>query len=285
MASLGLPTDVIATADGTRKLFNTWSYEDVEIKDISLQDYIQIRHHVYLPHTAGRFAQKRFRKAQVCNVLCITSDTRDQLWRGHNARSGVVRKNEWCPVVERLTNSLMMKGRNNGKKLMAVRIVKHAFEIIHLLTDQNPIQVLVDAIINTGPREDSTRIGSAGTVRRQAVDVSPLRRVNQAIALLTIGTRESAFRNNKTIAECLADELINAAKGSSNSYAIKKKDELERVAKSIHFRYCLWVCSALALVCDFNIPLVFYRQSLEIFSLVAGYTRSRSICRNFILWH
>jgi len=201
MASHGLPTDVIAAADNSRKLFNTWSYEDVEIKDISLTDYIQIRHHVYLPHTAGRFAQKRFRKAQ-------------------------------CPVVERLTNSLMMKGRNNGKKLMAVRIVKHAFEIIHLLTDQNPIQVLVDAIINTGPREDSTRIGSAGTVRRQAVDVSPLRRVNQAIALLTIGTREAAFRNNKTIAECLADELINAAKGSSNSYAIKKKDELERVAKS-----------------------------------------------------
>ena len=32
--------------------------------------------------------------------------------------------------------------------------------------------------------------------------------------------------------ECLADELINAAKGSSNSYAIKKKDELERIARS-----------------------------------------------------
>ncbi|KAG9078718.1 ribosomal protein S5 [Ceratobasidium sp. UAMH 11750] len=136
------------------------------------------------------------------------------------------------PIVERLVDSLMMKGRNNGKKLMAVRIVAHAFEIIHLLTDQNPIQVLVDAVVNTGPREDSTRIGSQGTVRRQAVDVSPLRRVNQAIALLTIGTRESAFRNVKSIAECLADELINAAKGSSNSYAIKKKDELERVAKS-----------------------------------------------------
>ncbi|KAJ2467169.1 ribosomal protein S5, partial [Coemansia sp. RSA 2337] len=65
-----------------------------------------------------------------------------------------------------------------------------------------------------------------------AVDVSPLRRVNQAIALLTIGTRQAAFRNVKTIAECLADELINAGKGSPNSYAIKKKDELERVAKS-----------------------------------------------------
>ena len=49
--------------------------------------------------------------------------------------------------------------------------------------------MLVDAIVNTGPREDSTRIGSQGTVRRQAVDVSPLRRVNQAVALLTVGVR------------------------------------------------------------------------------------------------
>ncbi|KIH66232.1 ribosomal protein S7p/S5e, partial [Ancylostoma duodenale] len=84
-----------------------------------------------------------------------------------------------CPVVERLCNSMMMHGRNNGKKLMTVRIVKHAFEIIHLLSGENPVQVLVNAIINGGPREDSTRIGRAGTVRRQAVDVSPLRRVNQ----------------------------------------------------------------------------------------------------------
>ena len=113
------------------------------------------------------------------------------------------------------------------KKLMAVRMVKHTFDIIHLLTDQNPIQIVVDAVINSGPREDATRIGSAGVVRRQAVDVSPLRRVNQAIWLITTGAREAAFRNIKTLPECLADELINAAKGSSNSYAIKKKVELE----------------------------------------------------------
>ncbi|KAK8651293.1 hypothetical protein V6N13_140900 [Hibiscus sabdariffa] len=195
------------------KLFNRWSFEDVQVSpsfafasvtDISLSDYIGVqasKHATYVPHTAGRYSVKRFRKAQ-------------------------------CPIVERLTNSLMMHGRNNGKKLMATRIVKHAMEIIYLLTDQNPIQVIVDAIINSGPREDATRIGSAGVVRRQAVDISPLRRVNQAIYLLTTGARESAFRNIKTIAECLADELINAAKGSSNSYAIKKKDEIERVAKA-----------------------------------------------------
>ncbi|KAJ2060895.1 ribosomal protein S5 [Coemansia aciculifera] len=200
MNSSVLPAEARSETAGIR-LFNKWSFEDVEIKDISLTDYVQVRNPVYLPHTAGRYAARKFRKAQ-------------------------------CPIVERLTNSLMMHGRNNGKKLMAIRIVQHAFEIINLLTDQNPIQILVDAIINTGPREDATRLGSGGTVRRQAVDVSPLRRVNQAIALLTIGTRQAAFRNVKTIAECLADELINAGKGSPNSYAIKKKDELERVAKS-----------------------------------------------------
>jgi len=185
------------------KLFGKWSAEDINVTDISLTDYIAVKekHAKYLPHSAGRYQAKRFRKAL-------------------------------CPIVERLTDSLMMHGRNNGKKLMAMRIVKHSFEIIHLLTGENPLQVLVNAIINSGPREDSTRIGRAGTVRRQAVDVSPLRRVNQAIWLLCTGAREASFRNIKTIAECLADELINAAKGSSNSYAIKKKDELERVAKS-----------------------------------------------------
>lgn len=195
----------------------------LQVSDISLSDYVGVvaaKHATYVPHTSGRYSVKRFRKAQ-------------------------------CPIVERLTNSLMMHGRNNGKKLMAVRIIKHAMEIIHLLTDLNPIQVIVDAVVNrytneneaiylvqiviflqflalysvftfeyfcdiSGPREDATRIGSAGVVRRQAVDISPLRRVNQAIYLLTTGARESAFRNIKTIAECLADELINAAKGSSN---------------------------------------------------------------------
>jgi len=57
-------------------------------------------------------------------------------------------------------------------------------------------------------------------IRRQAVDISPLRRVNSAIYLISTGAREASFRNIKTIAECLADELINAAKGSSNRYKL-----------------------------------------------------------------
>ncbi|CAK4068269.1 unnamed protein product [Aphanomyces euteiches] len=185
------------------KLFNKWTYDDIKVNDVALIDYVAVtgKAATFLPHTAQRYQKKRFRKAL-------------------------------CPIVERLGNSLMRHGRNSGKKLMATRILRHTLEIIHLLTDQNPLQVLVDAVINAGPREDSTRVGSAGVVRRQGVDVSPFRRVNQALYLLSTGAREAAFRNVKTIAECLADELINAAKGSSNSYAIKKKDEVERVAKA-----------------------------------------------------
>ncbi|KAF2077505.1 hypothetical protein CYY_001204 [Polysphondylium violaceum] len=182
-------------------LFGKWSYEGVLCPDISLQDYICIKKNVFLPHSAGRYNKIRFRKSQ-------------------------------CPIVERLANSMMMFGRNAGKKVMAVRIIEQAFEIIHLLTDKNPLQVLVEAVMNSGPREDSTRIGSAGTVRRQSVDVSPMRRVNHAVYLLTQGCRAAAFRNIRTVAECLADELINASKNSPNSYSIKQKDALERTAKS-----------------------------------------------------
>ena len=129
------------------KLFGKWTYDDVEVNDISLEDYIAVKgkHSVYLPHTAGRYQKKRFRKAL-------------------------------CPITERLACALMRKGRNNGKKLKAVRVVQSTLDIVHLLTDQNPMQVLVQAIIQAGPREDSTRVGSAGVVRRQAVDMSPFRR-------------------------------------------------------------------------------------------------------------
>jgi len=94
---------------GTRNIWNAWTqHREQKSKNQRLtyclllcSDYINIRTPVYLSHSAGKYAVKRFRKAQ-------------------------------CPVIERLTNALMMNGRNNGKKLMAVRIVAHAFEIVRL---------------------------------------------------------------------------------------------------------------------------------------------------------
>ena len=81
----------------------------------------------------------------------------------------------------------MFHGRNTGKKLNAMKIVEQAFDIINLMTDKNPLQVLVEAVSNAGPREDSTRIGTSGVVRRQAVDVSPFRRVSFALTLIPQG--------------------------------------------------------------------------------------------------
>jgi small subunit ribosomal protein S5e len=187
------------------KLFGKWAYSDIEYDklDQALRDYLSIRpdQFVAVPHTAGRYQNKRFHKVN-------------------------------CPLVERLVNYLMMHGRNTGKKLMAIRIVKQAFELINLSTGENPLLVLVNAVQNCGAREDSMRIGVGGAVRRQACDVSPLRRVNQGLALLTEGVRKAAFRSSRTIAECLADELTNAGKGAAESYGVKKRDELERIAKS-----------------------------------------------------
>ena len=187
------------------KCFGVWSYEGIICSETSLADYInvkKVKQQVFCPYTAGRYQQRRFKKVQ-------------------------------CPLVERLVNTVMVAGhRSNGKKQLALQTVKQTFELIHLLTGKNPIQVLVEATANAGAREDSTRIGSGGVVRRQAVDVSPLRRVNQSLYLMHKGAKDSAFRSLKSISETLADEIINASKASAqSSYAIRKKDEIERVAK------------------------------------------------------
>merc|ERR1719198_2229780 len=115
---------------------------------------------------------------------------------------------------------------------MAIRHVQQALDIIHLSSGKNPLQVLINAICNSGPREDSCRVGSAGVVRLQAVDVSPMRRVNQAIYLMVKGTRNASFRNIKTFPECLAEEIIATATKQTTSSSIKKKQEIERAAVS-----------------------------------------------------
>ena len=160
------------------KLFGLYD-KNVESKcDLSLTELISYKTaktNVYVPHTAGRYQVKRFRKTQ-------------------------------CPIVERLTNTLMRHGRNNGKKNMAIQIVKQALDIIQLVTNKNPISIILEAVSNAGPRT-----GSGGVVKKTAVDVSPLRRINMGLYLIATGAREAAFRNIRNIAECLADELFACA--------------------------------------------------------------------------
>jgi len=105
-------------------------------------------------------------------------------------------------------------------------------DIINLITNRNPVALLLEAVSNAGPREDSARAGSGGVVKKTAVDVSPLRRINLALYLISIGAREAAFRSVRSVGECLADEIIACAAGTNSSYAIRKKEEMERSAKA-----------------------------------------------------
>ena len=66
----------------------------------------------------------------------------------------------------------------------------------------------------------------------KAVDVSPQRRLDIAMRNISLGARTASYKNTKSIEACLADELIKASKNDPSSFAIAKKNDLERVAKS-----------------------------------------------------
>ena len=107
-------------------------------------------------------------------------------------------------------------------------------EIINQRSKQNPLQVLVKAVENTAPREETTRIKYGGIGYQVAVDIAPQRRVDLAIGFLTKGALQSAFKRKRSLEECLADELLLAAEHDTRSFAIGKKEEKERIARSAH---------------------------------------------------
>ncbi|MEK6821020.1 MAG: 30S ribosomal protein S7, partial [archaeon] len=117
-----------------------------------------------------------------------------------------------------------------GKKIQAMRIVQTAFYIIHAQTKENPVQVLISAIENTAPREDITRLKKGGVAYSQAVDVSPLKRVDESLKNLALSGFYGSFNNNTSAAEALAKELIQASKEDNNSMSVKRRNEVERVA-------------------------------------------------------
>src|SRR6266702_3671624 len=111
-------------------------------------------------------------------------------------------------------------------------VVRTAFEIIAQKTQKNPVQILVDALEKAAPREEITRLRFGGISVPRAVDVAPSRRLDLALRSITTGAVSATFKNRKPVEECLADEILMAAKGDMQSSAIAKKEELERVASS-----------------------------------------------------
>jgi len=182
------------------KIFGLWDCKDIEIKDVGLVRYINLTEKL-VPHSAGRHEHKRFHKSYV-------------------------------HIIERLANKLMSPGKNTGKKIMALNVVKSALQLIELKTGNNPIQVFVDAIVNCAPREETTRISYGGIVYHTAVDSAPQRRIDVALRLLAQSVRKSAFNNVRSFDEILAEQLILASTNNPNSNAIKRKQDIERVALS-----------------------------------------------------
>jgi len=146
-------------------------------------------------------------------------------------------------IVERLMNKLavaghrgkkhkVILGRSTGKYSKNMKIVLEAFKIVENKTKQNPVQVFVKAVENAAPRDETTVIEYGGARYPQAVDVSPLRRVNMALRHIVHGASEKAFNKKKNITQSLAEEIILASENNGESFSVRKKVEAEKQADS-----------------------------------------------------
>ncbi|MBE6515052.1 MAG: 30S ribosomal protein S7 [Thermoplasmata archaeon] len=181
-------------------MFGKYDTTEVIVNDGGLAKYIDLTP-TNVPHSGGKHANRWFGKSKLS-------------------------------IVERLINNIMRTEKYTGKKMKAYKAVADAFAIVEAKTKKNPIQVLVDGLENAAPREEVTRLQFGGISVPKAVDISPQRRLDIALRNLSTGVVQASMKNKKAIHECLADEIMLAAKGDMTSYSVAKKEEIERVAQS-----------------------------------------------------
>ena len=154
-------------------------------------------------------------------------------------RKGNVPKREVLPdpvygsvVVAKLINSIML----DGKKGVAQSIVYEAFDRIQNATGREPLEVFEEAMNNIMPKLEvkARRIGGANY--QVPIEVRPERRQTLALRWLTRYTRA---RGEKTMAERLAKELMDASNNTGAS--VKKKEDTHKMAEAnkafAHFRW------------------------------------------------
>ena len=182
-------------------LFGKWDLTEVVIDDTTLEKYINLDA-FQIPHTGGRHSKKRFGRRDLT-------------------------------VIERFINNLMRSEKYTGKKAQAYNVMKNAFDIINSKKKTNPAQIMVQALENSAPRAAVVSLRYGGIRVYSGVDVSPTRRVDTAIRNLCIGALESS-QKQRSIEKSLSRELILASEGNPDSYAVGKKEELERQAEAAH---------------------------------------------------
>ncbi|MDN5358092.1 MAG: 30S ribosomal protein S7 [Candidatus Methanomethylophilaceae archaeon] len=181
-------------------MFGKYDTTDVVVGDGGLAKYIDLTP-TNIPHSGGKHANRWFGKSKLS-------------------------------IVERLINDIMRTEKYTGKKMKAYKTVSQAFDIVAAKTKQNPIQILVIGLENAAPREEITRLQFGGISVPKAVDISPQRRLDIALRNLSTGVVQSSSKSKKSISECLADEMLLASRGDMQSFAVAKKEEIERVAQA-----------------------------------------------------
>ena len=177
-------------------LFSEWSVDDIEYNDPSTERYVTV---TPIAHTMGRHAAKQFQKSEIS-------------------------------IVERLINRLMQTDENTGDKQKTMRITREAFEVVHERTGENPVQVLVRAVENSAPREETVRLKYGGISVPKAVDIAPQRRVDLALMFIAQGVYNDSFKSPVDAEDALARQLMGAANNDVGTYAVNQKEEKERVA-------------------------------------------------------
>ncbi len=154
-------------------------------------------------------------------------------------RKGPAQRREMTPdpvyrslLVTQLVNKIML----HGKKSIAENIVYDAMKIVETKTGAEPLSTVKRAIDNVKPPLEvrSRRVG--GATYQVPVEVRPRRASTLAIRWVVDYSRN---RREKTMAECLANELLDAANGLGA--AMKKRDDMQKLAESnkafAHYRW------------------------------------------------
>ncbi len=192
------------------KIFDLFTVEEVKIEDPGLKRYINLDVRLILK-SRGR-KRKRFEKTKmnvierIINMLCVP---------GHRGKKHII-----------------MTFRATGKYSKKAKVVIDALKMLQEKTNVNPIQVLIKAIENASPHDEITVIEYGGARYPQAVDCSPMRRVDLALRNMVHGAYDKAFGKNKSITEALANEILAAYNNSSDSSAVTKRNEMEKQADS-----------------------------------------------------
>ncbi|HEY4332466.1 MAG TPA: 30S ribosomal protein S7 [Ilumatobacteraceae bacterium] len=135
-------------------------------------------------------------------------------------------------LVSQITNKVML----HGKRSIAEKIVYDALKMVEEKTGAEPISTLKRAIENIKPPLEvrSRRVG--GATYQVPVEVRPRRANTLSIRWLVDFSRK---RREKTMAECLAGELMDAANGLGA--AVKRRDDMQKMAESnkafAHYRW------------------------------------------------